>query len=75
MCGGSILPALGEREVGVTTQWIRQGSCYMLRVNQPCIRKDLVDVRSVGAALVVLKLAPSVLVEVSEVSLVFASTT
>ena len=47
----------------------------MLRVNQPCIRKDLVDVRSVGAALVALKLAPSVLVEVSEVSLVFASTT
>ena len=43
----------------------------MLCVKQPCIREDLVDVRSVGAALVVLKLSPSALVEVSEVSLVF----
>ena len=43
----------------------------MLRVKQPCIREDLVDVRSVGAALLVLKLSPSALVEVSEMSLVF----
>src|SRR5262245_22697339 len=43
----------------------------MLCVKETCVREDLVDVRSVGAAFLVLKLSPPPFVEFSEVGLVF----